>query len=182
MNAVHREARRARCRTLDTESYDVDVDQHGEIGGHDLQQVLETRSPQHRQHRLVHAALARKIAAARRDQALLLVLQPGEIAAQSLQHEMLEIEDAVADDPAGGAQQSQRIRVAVEEIGMLAQIGDDLAGADLGRPHRRRQTAAQRLRLILRTIGHAYFRGVAPRRRPNENTAAGQCAIIRKPP
>jgi hypothetical protein len=32
--------------------------------------------------------------------------------------------------------------VAVEEIGVLAQIGHDLAGADLGRPHRRRQTAA----------------------------------------
>ena len=95
---------------------------------------------------------------------------------------MLEIEDAVAGSPAGGAQQPQRIGVAVEEIGMLAQIGDDLAGADLGRPHGRRQTAAQRLRLVLRTIGHAYFRGAAPRRRPDKNTAAEQCAIIRKPP
>jgi hypothetical protein len=45
--------------------------------------------------------------------------------------------------------------VAVKEIRMLAQIRDDLARADLGRPHRCRQTAAQRLRLILRTIGHA---------------------------
>jgi hypothetical protein len=34
----------------------------------------------------------------------------------------------------------------------------------------------------LRTIGHAYFRDAAPRRRANENTPAGQCAIIRKPP
>src|SRR5437763_1046175 len=81
-----------------------------------------------------------------------------------------------------GAQQVQRIRVAVEEIGMLAQIGDDVASADLGRPHGRRQTAAQRLRLVLRTIGHAYFRGAPPRRRPKQNTAAGRCAIIRKPP
>jgi hypothetical protein len=72
--------------------------------------------------------------------------------------------------------------VAVEEIRMLAQIGDNLARADLGRPHRRRQTAARRLRLILRTIGHAYFRGAAPRRRPNENAAAEQGAIIQKPP
>ena len=95
---------------------------------------------------------------------------------------MLEIEDAVAGDPAGGAQQSQRIRVAVEKIRMLAQIGDDLAGTDLGRPHRRRQTGAQRLRLILRTIGHAYSRGAAPKRRPIKNAAAEQCAIIRKPP
>src|ERR1700758_5425155 len=113
MNAVHREARRARCRTLDPESYDVDVDQHGEVGGDNLQQVLETWSPQHRQRGFVHTALARKITAARRDQALLLVLQTGEIAAQSLQHEMLEIEDVVAGEPAGGAQQSQRIGVAV---------------------------------------------------------------------
>jgi hypothetical protein len=95
---------------------------------------------------------------------------------------MLEIEDAVDGGPAGSAQQLQGIRVPVEEIGMLAQIGDDLAGADLGRPHGRRQTAAQRLRLILRTIGHAYFRGAAPRRRPNEDAAAEQGAIIRKPP
>jgi hypothetical protein len=72
--------------------------------------------------------------------------------------------------------------VAVEEIGMLAQIGDDLAGAELGRPHRRRQTAAQRLRLILRAIGHAYFRGAAPKRRPSKKTTAERCAIIRKPP
>jgi hypothetical protein len=65
---------------------------------------------------------------------------------------------------------------------MLAQIGDDLARADLGRQHWRRQTAAQRLRLILRTIGHAYFRGAAPRRRPNKDAAAEQGSIIRKPP
>jgi hypothetical protein len=84
----------------------------------------------------------------------------------------LEIENAVAGVPARGAQQPQRVRVAVEKIRMLAQIGDNLAGADLDRPHRRRQTAAQRLRLILRTIGHAYFRGAAPRRRPNKKTAA----------
>ena len=130
----------------------------------------------------MHAALARKVAAARRDQALLLVLQSREIAPQSLQHEALEVKDAVPGEPAGGAQQVQRIRVAVEEIGMLAQIGDDVASADLGRPHRGRQTTAQRLRLVLRTIGHAYFRGAPPRRRPKQNTAAGRCAIIRKPP
>jgi hypothetical protein len=37
---------------------------------------------------------------------------------------------------------------------MLAQIGDDLAGADLDRPHRRGKGAANRLWLVLRTIGH----------------------------
>jgi hypothetical protein len=72
--------------------------------------------------------------------------------------------------------------MAVEEVRMLAQISDDLAGADLGRPHRGRQTAAQRLRLILRTIGHAYSRSAAPRRRPSKDISAEQCAIIRKPP
>jgi hypothetical protein len=49
---------------------------------------------------------------------------------------------------------------------MLAQIGDHLTRTDLRRSHRRRQAAAQRLRLILRTVGHAYFRDAAPRRRP----------------
>ena len=68
--------------------------------------MLEARSSQHRQNGLVDPALAGKIAAARRDQAFLLVLQPREVAAQSLQHEMLEIEDALAGEPGGSAQQS----------------------------------------------------------------------------
>ena len=72
--------------------------------------------------------------------------------------------------------------MAVEEIGMLAQVGDDLAGANLGRRHRRRQAAAQRFRLILRTIDHVYFRAAAPRRRPERSIVAEQGAIIRKPP
>src|SRR5260370_7967646 len=116
MNAVHREASRARCRTLDAESYDVDIDQHGEVGGHDLQQVLEARGPQHRQHCLVHAALARKVAAARRDQALLLVLQPGGIPPQSLPPELLEIAAPVAGQPAVGAPPSLPPRAAIEPI------------------------------------------------------------------
>ena len=107
------------------------------IGGHDLQQVLEARGAQHRQHRLVHPALAREIAAARRDQALVLVLQPSQIVAQPLEHEMLKIEHPVAVLPGRGAQQPQRVGMAVEKIGMLAQVGDDLAGADLARPRGR---------------------------------------------
>jgi hypothetical protein len=72
--------------------------------------------------------------------------------------------------------------MAIEEIGMLAQIGLDLAGTDLARPHGRGKTAADRLWLVLRTIGHVYSRGAAPKRRPEKNTMAEQCAIIPKPP
>ena len=85
-------------------------------------------------------------------------------------------------EPGGSPQQPQRIGVAFEKIGMLAQIGDDLARTDLGRPQGCGKTAADRFRLILRTIGHGYFRGATPRRRPKQNRAAEQCAIIWKPP
>ena len=44
--------------------------------------------------------------------------------------------------------------MAVEEIGMLAQIGNDVAGADLARLRRQRAAGAGRLWLVLRTIGH----------------------------
>jgi hypothetical protein len=72
--------------------------------------------------------------------------------------------------------------VTVEKIGMLAQIGNDLPGADLGGPQRRGQAAAERLRLVLRTIGHVYFRGAEPQRRLAGSSVTEQDAIIRKPP
>ena len=121
---------------LDPERDDIDIDQHGEIGCHDLQEVLEIRGPQHRDDGLVHAALAREVAAARRNQALLLALQPHHVAAQTLQHEMLEIEHAVAGLAARRPHQPQGFGMPLEEIRMLAQIGDDVVSADLARLRR----------------------------------------------
>jgi hypothetical protein len=42
----------------------------------------------------------------------------------------------------------------VEKIRMLAQIGDDFAGADLARLRRFRAAGAGRLWLVLRTVSH----------------------------
>ena len=81
---------------------------------------------------------------------------------QALQHEVLEVEHAIASRPSRGAQELQCIGVTIEKIWVLAQIRDDLAGADLDRPHGRRKGPANRLWLVLRTIGHVYFRRTAP--------------------
>ena len=153
MDAVQRQPGGPCRRAFDAEGHDVDIDQHGEVGRDDLQQMLEARRLQHRQRRLVHAALAGEVAAAQRDQVLLLVLHPLQVAAQALEHEMLEIEHAVAVVAARRAQQVQRVGMVFEKIRMLAQIGDDIGGAGDARPVRRRLSAAERLWLVLRTIG-----------------------------
>jgi hypothetical protein len=44
--------------------------------------------------------------------------------------------------------------MAIEKIGMLAQVGHHLASTDFRRPRRRWAAGADRLRLILRTVGH----------------------------
>jgi hypothetical protein len=44
--------------------------------------------------------------------------------------------------------------MAVEKIRMFAQIGHHFACADLDRTYRRRKPATNRLRLVLRTVGH----------------------------
>ena len=102
----------------------------------------------------MHAALARQIAAARRDQALLFVLQPCQVMAQTLEHETLKIEHTVAVLASGGAQQPQGIWMPIEKIGVLAQIGNDIAGADLAGLRRLRAAGAGRLWLVLRTVSH----------------------------
>src|SRR6516225_2470974 len=71
--------------------------------------------------------------------------------------------------------------MAVEKIGMLAQVSHHLAGTDFARPRRRGPGGADRLRLILRTVGHVYARGLAATAGPEEH-ASKWCAIIRKPP
>ena len=74
--------------------------------------------------------------------------------AQALQHEVLEVEHAIASRASRCAQQLQCIGVAIEKIRVLAKIRDDLACTDLDRPHGRGKGAANRLWLVLRTIGH----------------------------
>ena len=135
------------------EGYDIDVDQDREVGGDDLQQMLETQRLQHRQRRLVHAALAGKVAAAQCDQVLVFVLHPLQVVAQAFEHEMLKIEHAVAVVAARRPQQAECRRMLFEEIRVLAQIGDDVGGAGVARPARRRLAAAERFRLVLRAIG-----------------------------
>ena len=99
--------RAVRAAVLSTpEGYDIDVDQDREVGGDDLQQMLETQRLQHRQRRLVHAALAGEVAAAQCDQVPVLVLHPLQVVAQAFEHEMLKIEYAVAVAAARRAQQT----------------------------------------------------------------------------
>jgi hypothetical protein len=68
--------------------------------------------------------------------------------------------------------------VAIEKIWVLAQIRDDLRGADLDRPHGRREGPANWLWLVLRTIGHVYFRRTAPTGGYRTWGAAEHCANI----
>ena len=153
VDARQRQAGGPRRRALDPEGYDIDVDQHREVGGDDLQQMLETQRLQHRQRRLVDAALAGEVAAAQCDQVPVLVLDTLQVVAQAFEHEMLKIEYTVAVAAARRAQQTERRRMHFEEIRVLAQIGDDVGGAGVARAARRRLAAAERFRLVLRAIG-----------------------------
>ena len=151
---MHRQAGGSRGGAFDAKGDDVSIDQHGEVGGDDLQQMLEARSLQHRERGFVHAALADEVAAAQSDQAFVLVLQPAEIMAQAFEHEMLEIEHPIAGRPARRTQQVQRVGMAFKEIRMVAQIGDDIGGAGGARLSRLQDSPAERLWLVLRTVGH----------------------------
>ena len=64
-------------------------------------------------------------------------IEPRQVLAQPLDMEMLEIEHALAKLAARRAQQAQRLGVLIEEIGVTAEIGDDVAGADLAGGFRR---------------------------------------------
>ncbi len=155
MDARERQPRCLRRRAFDAEGHDVDVDQDREVGRNDLQQVLKAQRLQHRQRRLVHAALAREVAAAQRDQGFLLVPHPLQVAAHALEHEMLKVEHVLAVVAARRAQQMQRVGMFFEKIRVLAQIGDDISGAGAAGPARCRIADAERLWLILRTIGQS---------------------------
>src|SRR5204863_930359 len=100
-------------------------------------------------------ALACQIAATRGNQRTMLLVDPRELAAQPLDHEMLEIEDPFADLARRRAQQAQRLGMTIEKIGVLFQIGDDFAAAELLRRGWRCQSSfALDLRLIARPVDH----------------------------
>jgi hypothetical protein len=102
----------------------------------------------------VDAALTREVATARRDLALLLVLQAHRIATQTLEQKVLEIEHIVTSVAGRWSHQPQSLRMPIEKIGMLAQVGDDVAGADRARLRRQGAAGAGRLWLVLRAISH----------------------------
>ena len=133
MDAVHAEVPGRGGGALDPDRDDVDIEQHGEIGRHGLQQLLEAGGGEDRQHRLVHPALACQSAAAGGDQGAVFEVEPRQVLAQPLDMEMLEIEHPFAELAARRPQQAQRLGVLLEKIGMAAQIGDDVAAADLAR-------------------------------------------------
>jgi hypothetical protein len=65
-----------------------------------------------------------------------------------------EIQHSVAGPAGRRLHEQQGFGVPVEEIGMLAQIGDDVARLNLARLRRQRAASAGRSWLVLRTIGH----------------------------
>ena len=67
---------------------------------------------------------------------------------------MLKIEDPVAVLARRGAQQLQRVGMAIEKIRVLAQVGHNVASADLGRTRSGGAAGADRLRFVLRSVGH----------------------------
>src|SRR5216684_1639982 len=84
----------------------------------------------------------------------MLALEPRDLRALVLHHEMLHVDDALAALHVGRRQHLQQLGMREEEIGVLAQIGDDLGGGDAAR----RERAARRVsggRLILGPIQNA---------------------------
>ena len=91
---------------------------------------------------------------------------PRQLLAQPLDMEMLEIEHALAKLAARRPQQTQRLGMSLEEIGMAAQIGEDVAAGNLARRARRggrlapapdgwtAARAALGMRLVARAIDH----------------------------
>jgi hypothetical protein len=67
---------------------------------------------------------------------------------------MLEIVDILANLARWRAQQAQRFGMAIEEIGMLPQIGDNLTAANVLRQDRRQSAVVLGFRLIARPVDH----------------------------
>src|SRR4029078_11996487 len=100
-------------------------------------------------------------------QGAVLEIDARQLTAQPLDHEMLKVENPLADLARRDAQQTQRLWVTLDEIGMLLQISDNFAAADLRRRRDGRQcgSVALDLRLVARPGG--------PRRAPSPRPGAG---------
>src|SRR5665213_2646976 len=175
VDALDIEARRYPGDVLDRDGDDIDIEQHREVGGDDLQELPEARRREDRERRLVHPVLARQIAAADGDQMAVFGVEPRQFTALALVEETLEIDNAVADLAAGWPQQPHRLGVRLEKVGMPAKIGEDIAPLnfapldvapldvapldvaprDLGRDLVGRRGAARWSGLIARTVNHS---------------------------
>ena len=112
--------------------------------------MLEAVGGQQRQRRLMDARLGREIGAAGADQRAMLLLQPRDLDALMLQHELLHVDDALAALPRRRRQHLEELAVLDQEIGMLAEIGGDLGGAAVAA--RRKRSGALRLGFLV--LGH----------------------------
>src|SRR5260221_12140268 len=78
----------------------------------------------------------------------------GDVAAQPLDHKMLEIVDVLAKLARRRTQQAQRLGMAVEKVGMIAEIGYDIAAADFLRRWFGQSAVALGPRLVARAVNH----------------------------
>src|SRR3546814_249777 len=137
---------------LDADRHGVDVELDREIAGDRLDHALEGRSPQDRQHRVMHPRLDRLVAPRGADQIVLRRLQLLVLGLQALHHGVLEV-----DHVAGGAPRRrhdlQRAGMIDQEIRMALEIVDDPVGRQLLEVARR--TAATLGALDRALVGHA---------------------------
>ena len=92
---------------------DVGVEQHREIGGHDLDQLLEAVRAEHGQRGGVHARLAREIGARRARSSLpCCAFSRVDLGALTLQHEVLHVDDALAASQRGRRQHAEKLGIA----------------------------------------------------------------------
>src|SRR4029079_10984551 len=96
MHTAHADARQRLIAALDAEAYDIDIEQHREVGRHHFDQMLKAGRGEQSQYRFVNAALRGDVVAADRNQIVLVGAQPLNLGAQTLDHEVLQVDHAVA--------------------------------------------------------------------------------------
>ncbi len=118
---------------LHAERGGVDIQQHGKIGGHGLDQMLEAFGGEKGQCRLVNTVLGGEVVAAVGHHLVLQAAQPGQVLAQPFDHELLKIDHGFAAHAAWGCLIFQQLRVAQQERGMTLQVIDHLGRGEAGR-------------------------------------------------
>ena len=78
----------------------------------------------------------------------------GEVAAQPLEHEVLKIEHVFADLAGWSAQRPQYLGVTVEKIGIVAEVGQNLAQTNFARAGGLGTAAPNWSWLVVRMIDH----------------------------